>query len=419
MTVRARERDAVLKALRAGVVPLIGQRHIQAGRTAELAALTGDIERVVVGGSAVRIVIGEHGAGKTFLLHLARSVALDKRLVTLHADITADHRLHSEEGQARALYTELARSMATRARPTGGALAAVVERFLSTALDEARQAGTDPGEAIRERLAHLEARPGGHDFAEVVGAYWRGHDTGDEHLKSAALRWLRAEYPTAAEARSALGVRSIIGDSTVLDHLALMSRFVRLAGYGGVLVFLDELVNLFRLASPEARDANYEQILSIIIGGVPHLGFMFGGTPEFLMDGHSGLFSHVPLRRRLGARAFTEPGLMDHAGPVDNGGPVLRLAALTAEELYVALAKIRFVYASGEDGRYLVDDDALVAFLHHCFGRVGEWYFRMPRATFKAFCDLLAVLERDSGASWRRLLPGVDLSAEEEDDRPV
>ncbi|MBT2235288.1 ATP-binding protein [Nonomuraea sp. NEAU-A123] len=413
MTVRARERDALLKALRAGGVPLIGQHHIQAGRTAELAALTADVERVVVGGSAVRFVIGEHGAGKTFLLHLARSLALEKRLVTMHADITAEHLLHSDDGRARALYTELARSMSTRGRPTGGALAGLVERFLSTALDEARQAGTDPALAIGERLAHLATRPGGHDFAEVIGAYWRGHDTGDEHLKSAALRWLRAEYPTAAEARSALGVRSIIDDATVHDHLALMSRFVRLAGYGGLLVCLDEMVNLYTLTDALARDANYDQILGIVSSGVPHLGFAFGGTPDFLRDGHSGLFSHPALRRRLGAAAFAE------VGPVDRSGPVLRLAALTAEEVYVVLAKIRFVYASGEGGRYLVDDDALVAFMHHCFGRVGETYFRRPRTTFKAFCDLLAVLERDAGESWRRLLPGVDLSAEEIDDRPA
>jgi hypothetical protein len=403
VTVRARERDALLTALRAGVVPLLGQHHVQAGRAAELEVLSADIDQLVAGGSSVRFVIGEPGAGKTFLLHLARSAALDRRLVTMHADVTAEQRLHSTEGHARALYTELIRSLATRARPTGGALAAVVERFL----DEAREPGADPVQAIRERLAPLEPRPGGHDFIEVVEAYWRGHDLGDEHLKSAALRWLRAEYPTRAEARATLGVRSIIDDSTVHDHLALMSRFVRMAGYGGLLVVLDEMVSLFRLGSPHARDANYEQILGIVNGGVPHLGFLFCGTPEFLHDGHSGLYSHPRLRRRLGAAAFATTKLLEASGSV------LRLEALTADELYVALAKIRFVYASGEGGRYLVDDDALVAFMHHCFGRVGESYVRSPRATVKAFCDLLAVLEKDATESWRRLLPGLDLTIDD------
>ncbi|MGP3929485.1 ATP-binding protein [Nonomuraea sp. KM88] len=294
--IRPRERDALLQSLRAGVVPRIGQRHIQVGREPEVKALVTDIDRISDGGSAVRFVIGEFGAGKTFFLHLVRSVAMEKKLVTAHADLNPDRRLHSSGGQARSLYAELMRNLATRAKPDGGALSSVVERFVSTALAEAQQTGTDPSQVIRARLAHLSEMTGGYDFAEVVGAYWRGHDSGDEQLKSAAVRWLRAEYATKTEARSALGVRTIIDDATVHDHLKLMSRFVRLAGYDGLLVCLDEMVNLYKLASTQARNSNYEQILRILNdtlqGTAAHLGFVFGGTPEFLADSRRGLFSY-------------------------------------------------------------------------------------------------------------------------------
>lgn len=250
--IRPRERDALMQSLRAGVVPRAGQRHIQVGREPEVKALVTDIDRIAGGGSAVRFVIGDFGAGKTFFLHLVRSIALEKKLVTVHADLNPDRRLHSSGGQARGLYAELMRNLATRAKPDGGALSSVVERFISTALAEAQQAGTDPAQIIRMRLAHLAELTGGYDFAEVVGAYWRGHDSGDEQLKSSAVRWLRAEYSTKTEARSALGVRTIIDDSTIHDHLKLMSRFVRLAGYDGLLVCLDEMVNLYKLASTQA-----------------------------------------------------------------------------------------------------------------------------------------------------------------------
>ncbi|MEU8276333.1 ATP-binding protein [Microbispora bryophytorum] len=413
-SIRPRERDALLQSLRAGVVPRVGQRHVQVGRAPEVQALVTDIDRIAGGGSAVRFVIGDFGAGKTFFLHLVRSIALEKKLVTVHADLNPDRRLHSTGGQARSLYAELMRNMATRAKPDGGALSAVVERFVSTALAEAQQVGADPGQVIRTRLAHLAEMTGGYDFAEVVGAYWRGHDTGDEQLKAAAVRWLRAEYSTKTEARSALGVRTIIDDATFHDHLKLMSRFVRLAGYDGMLVCLDEMVNLYKLASTQARNANYEQILRILNdtlqGTAAHLGFVFGGTPEFLTDSRRGLYSYAALQSRLAENSFARDGLVDYSGPV------LRLTALTPEDLYVLLTKIRHIHAFGDPSRHLLSDDALPAFMHHCSSRVGDAYFRTPRTTIKAFCDLLAVLEQNPEADWRRILPSVELDQENNPD---
>ncbi|WP_283137471.1 ATP-binding protein [Rhizohabitans arisaemae] len=408
--IRPRERDALIQSLRAGVVPRLGQWHVQVGRSAEVQALVTDIDRLGHGGSAVRFVIGDFGAGKTFFLHLVRSIALERRLVTVHADLTPDRRLHSTKGQARSLYAEMMRNMATRAKPDGGALSAVVERFVSTALEEAQRTGTNPGQVIRARLAHLAEMTGGYDFAEVVAAYWRGHDNGDEQLKSAAVRWLRGEFSTKTDARAALGVRTIVDDATFHDHLKLMSVFVRLAGYEGLLVCLDEMVNLYKLATIQARNSNYEQILRIfndtLQGSARHLGFVFGGTPEFLTDTRRGLYSYAALQSRLAENTFAGGGLVDYSGPV------LRLSSLTQEDLYVLLTKIRHVYALGNPQAYLVPDDGLYAFMQHCASRIGEAYFRTPRMTIKAFCDLLAVIEQNPGVDWRRILSTVDVAQE-------
>lgn len=412
--IRPRERDALLQSLRAGVVPRLGQHHIQVGRVAEIRALLGDIERIADGGSAIRLVVGEYGAGKTFFLHLVRNVAMEKRLVTAHADLNPDRRLHATGGQARGLYAELMRNLATRAKPDGGAMQSVVERFVSTALAEAGTVGSDPAQVIRARLADLSQMTGGYDFAEVIGAYWRGHDLGDEQLKSSAVRWLRGEYGTRTEARQALGVRTIIDDGNVYDQLKLMARFVRLAGFDGLLLCVDELVNLYKLASSQARNSNYEQILRILNdvlqGSASHLGFIFGGTPETLTDTRRGLYSYTALQSRLAENSFASDGL------VDLSGPVIRLTSLTPEDLYVLLTKIRNVYASGDPAAYPVPDEALMAFMQHCSQRVGEAYFRTPRNTIKAFCDLLAILEQNPGVDWRSLLGGVSLVPESNPD---
>ncbi len=408
--IRPRERDAILQSLRAGVVPRTGQQHVQVGRADEVKALLDDIKRIADGGSGIRFVIGEYGSGKTFFLYLIRSIALESKLVTAHADLAPDRRLQATGGQARGLYAELARNVATRTKPDGGALPSVVERFVSTALADAKSRGTGVEAVIQERLAALTELVGGFDFAEVVAAYWRGHDTGNETLKSAAVRWLRGEYGTKTEARAALGVRTIVDDTNVYDQLKLLGRFVRLSGYSGLLVCLDELVNLYKLTSSKSRAANYEQILRVLNdclqGGAEGIGFVLGGTPEFLMDPRRGLYSYQALASRLAENAFAGAGLRDLSGPV------VRLANLTPEDLYVLLGKLRHVHASGDPGKHLVPDDALTAFMQHCSERIGEAYFRTPRNTITAFLNMLAVLEQNPGASWRDLLGKVEVESD-------
>ena len=408
--IRARERDSIVASLRAGVVPGSGQQHVQVGRVAEVRAVVVDITRIAEGGASSRFVIGEYGSGKTFFLHLARSVALEKHLVTMHADLSPGLRLHASAGKARALYAQLTANLATRARPEGGALASVVERFVTQALGEARATGADPEAIIQARLAALTESTAGYDFAQVIARYWRGHDDGDERLKTDAVRWLRGEFTSRADARQALGVRTIVDDATWYDHIKLMSRFVRMAGYDGLLVCLDELVSLAELTSAQARSANYGQILRIFNdssqGSAAYLGFLLGGTPDFLLDSRRGLFSHPALAARLAENRFASGQLVDHSGPV------LRLDNLSPEDIYVLLAKLRHVYAFGDPAAYLVPDEALVGYLRHCASRIGDAYFRTPRETIKGFLDLLALLDQNPGLDWRSVIDAVSLAPE-------
>jgi len=412
--IRPRDRDAVLQSLRAGVVPRVGQQHIQVGRANEVEALVADLERISDGGSAIRFAIGEYGAGKSFFLNLIRSIALEQKLVTVHADFSPDRRLHATGGQARSLYAELMRNLSTRARPDGGAMPSVVERFVTESLNQAREREVNPEVVIRERLAELQELTGGYDFAEVISAYWRGHDTGNEQLKADVVRWLRGEFATRTDARAALGVRTIIDDANFYDHLKLFARFVSLAGFSGLLVSLDEMVNLYKLSNTKARNSNYEQVLRILNdclqGSAAGLGFVFGGTPDMLLDTRRGLYSYSALQTRLAENTFADAGLVDYSGPV------LRLANLAPEDMYVLLTKLRHVFASGDPAQYLVSDDGLTAFMNHCSSRIGDAYFRTPRTTIKEFVNLLAVLDQNPGVEWSDLLERVEISEESNPD---
>ena len=409
--IKRRERDSIVQALRAGVVPRLGLRHIQVGRAREIEELVRDFERIGEGGAAIRFIIGEYGSGKTFFLNLIRLIALEKGMVVLSADMAPDRRLHATGGQSRSLYAEMARNVSTRTKPEGGAMASIVERFASQAVRAAEVSDREPDEVIREKLAHLEELTGGYDFATVIARYWEAFETGDDELKSAVLRWLRAEYTTRTDARKALGVRTIVDDDNVYDQLKLLALFVREAGYKGLVVSLDELVNLYKLASSQARKSNFEQILRILNdvlqGTASHLGFMLGGTPEFLMDTRRGLYSYEALQSRLAENTFARDGL------VDVSGPVIRLANLTPEDMYVLLRNIRRVM-QGENAA--LPNDALTAFMTHCSHRIGDAYFRTPRNTVTAFVNLLSVLEQNPGVDWRTLIGSVDVVKDGGDD---
>jgi hypothetical protein len=405
--IRAKDRDAVVQSLRAGVVPRAGQHLIQVGRTREIETLVSDIDRMADGGSGFRIVIGEYGAGKTFFLNLVRAIALEKKLVVATADLNPDRRLHASGGQARSLYAELMRNVSTRTKPDGGALQGIVEKFISTAHTEAKDTGVSTDSVIRQKLEHLTEMVNGYDFADVIAAYYKGFEQGNEQLKSDAIRWLRGEFTTKTDAKQALGVRTIVDDASVFDQLKLLARFVRLSGFAGLMVSLDELVNLYKLANTQARNANYEQILRILNdslqGAAVGLGFILGGTPEFLMDTRRGLYSYPALQSRLAQNTFATEGLVDFSGPV------VQLASLTPEDFYVLLQKIRHVYAAGDATKYLLPDAALQSFMEHCSRRIGNNYFRTPRTTITSFVNLLAVLEQNPSSQWQELLGGLEV----------
>lgn len=405
-TIKARERDTVIQALRAGVVPRTGQHLIQVGRAREIETLLRDIERIAEGGTGFRLVIGEYGAGKTFFLNLIRAIAMEKRLVTAHADLNPDRRLQASGGQARSLYAELMKNLSTRTKPDGGALSGIVEKFVAQAKTEAKAASRDSQDVIREKLSSLSELVGGYDFAEVIAAYCRGFEEGNDQLKADAIRWLRGEFTTKTDAKAALGVRTFVDDDVFYDQLKLFARFVRLAGFSGLLVCLDEMVNLYKLANAQARNANYEQVLRILNdslqGSAEGLGFVLGGTPEFLLDTRRGLYSYAALQSRLAENTFAA-----QAGLQDFSGPVLRLASLTNEDFFVLLQKLRHVYASGNVSKYLLPDDGLMAFMQHASKRLGEAYFRTPRTTITAFLNLLATIEQHAHANWREMLGAV------------
>lgn len=409
--IRPRERSAIIQSLRAGVTPRIGLEYIQVGRVNEVKALIEDLDNIEQGGSAFRIIIGDFGAGKSFFLQLIRYIALEKGMVVINADMSPDRRLFASNGQARNLYKELARNLATRAHPEGNAMIPLVEKFITEQRRIADAEGKDVERVIKDKLNSLSELVDGYDFAQVIATYWKAYNEGNEDLKNNVIRYLRGEYTSRADARRDLGVRAIVEDNNVYDHIKLLARFVTQAGYKGLLINLDEVVNLYKLPSQRARSSNYEQVLRILNdclqGSAESLGFLLGGTPEFLMDQRKGLYSYEALHSRLAENTFAQI-----ANVVDYHSPILMLQNLSPEEIYVLLCNIRNVFAGGNKDKYILPDEALKAFLEHCSKNIGDAYFRTPRNTIKAFVDLLSIVEQNPDLSWQSLIGNIKIDSE-------
>lgn len=401
------ERDTIMRALGAGLVPRIGLHHLMVGRKRETEAMCRDLELIASGGAAFRLMSGPVGAGKTFLAQMTKQLAEKQDLVVVQADLTVSHRLHGTDGRARNLYAELMSNLSTKALPEGGGLRALMESWISGVHHEVTCRGGSVEQVkqeILQRLRNLKDFVGGNEFAAVLVKYYEGYLEDKPELQDAAIRWLRAEYSTKTEARDALGVRRIMGDADFFNSLKLMAAFCRQAGYRGLLVMLDELSTLtHRLPNAKSRQGSFEVLLTIINqcfqGNVQGLGFLLAGTPGCLRDPDRGLFSYPALRSRLQT--------YDQRGLVDFSGPVIKLQTLGPEELIVLLHNIRRVQALGDEGKFLLSDEAIKSFLDKLYAKLNADYLKNPRDVVRPFVSLLCLMEQNPNEHWQELVTHV------------
>ncbi len=415
-TINRRESAALMNSLTGGVVPRIGLRHIAVGREPEVRAFLQDLQTVEEGGGAFRFVSGQYGSGKTFLLQLIRNNAMDRGFVVLDADLSPERRLTGTQRQGLATFQELMQNFSTRTRPDGGGLESVLQKWISgLQAEEARKHGLSPKDdklidlvsaRIADDLKDLSEMAYGFAFAGVLDAYWRGMKTGDDELKNAALRWLRGEYATKTEARRELPVDRIIDDQNWYDFLKLFAAFVHMAGYQGLLIFIDEGVNLYKIQNSKSRQNNYEKILTMFNdtrqGKAHYIGIFFGGTPQFIRDERRGLYSYEALRSRLADNRFVSQGFADYTAPV------LEISQLSNEELYLLLERLTELHESFYKYKAKVGSKEFQAFLEKARARVGANNLLTPREITRDYLGMLNILHQNPQADFYKLLEQQD-----------
>ena len=392
--------QTVLNSLKGGVVPRIGLPYITVGRKNEIEALLHDVDIIAEGGASFRFIVGRYGSGKSFLLQTIRNYVMDRGFIVADADLSPERRLQGTRGQGLATYRELISNLSTKTKPEGGARTLILDRWISAVQSEAMQeTGLNPDDpalaAATDRkiyavTASVSELVHGFEFAKLLSAYYRAYVSGDDETKAKVVRWFRGEYALKSEAREALGVNMIITDDDWYDYLKLFAAFFRLAGYSGLFLMVDELVNIYKIPNSITRQYNYEKMLTMyndtLQGKAKYLGILMGATPQALEDKRRGIYSYEALRSRLAEGRFSKPGARDLLAPV------IRLEPLTAEEMLVLCEKLAEMHAGLYGYARRVTTEDLVSFIKIEYGRIGADQNITPREVIRDFIELLDLL---------------------------
>ena len=404
--------QTVLNSLKGGVVPRIGLPYITVGRKSEIEALLHDVDIITEGGASFRFIVGRYGSGKSFLLQAIRNYVMDRGFIVADADLSPERRLQGTRGQGLATYRELIGNLSTKTKPEGGALTLLLDRWLSAVQSEAAQetgfAAGEPAlaQAVDKKIhavtSSISELVHGFEFARLLSAYYHAYLDGDDETKAKVVRWFRGEYTLKREAREELGVNIIITDDDWYDYLKLFATFFRLAGYAGMMLMIDELVNIYKIPNAITRQYNYEKMLTMyndtLQGKAKYLGIIMGATPQAIEDKRRGIYSYEALRSRLAEGKFSRPGARDLLAPV------IRLDPLTAEEMLVLCEKLAEMHASLYGYNRKLATKELASFIKVEYGRIGADQNITPREVIRDFIELLDLLYQNPTMSLEELL---------------
>ena len=404
--------QTLINSLKGGVVPRIGLPYITVGRKNEIQALLHDVDIISDGGASFRFIVGRYGSGKSFLLQTIRNHVMDRGFIVADADLSPERRLQGTKGQGLATYRELIGNLSTKTKPEGGALSLILDRWINSVQSIAvAESGLTPGDdsltklvdkKIYEVTSSLSEMVHGFEFARLISAYYHAYVNGDDETKMKIIRWFRGEYSTKRESKEELGVNIIISDDDWYDYLKLFATFFRLAGYVGMMIMIDELVNIYKISNSITRQNNYEKILTMyndtLQGKAKYIGIIMGATPQTIEDKRRGVFSYEALRSRLSEGKFSKPGVRDLLAPV------IRLEALNAEEMLILCEKLTDIHADLYDYEKKLSTNDLAGFVKIEFERVGADLNITPREVIRDFIELLDLMYQHKDMSITDLL---------------
>ncbi|OJG72793.1 biotin carboxylase [Enterococcus quebecensis] len=376
------------------------------GRTEEAKQIMTDLDNIKSGLSVVRFFVGSFGSGKSFIQGFIKQLAFNEKFVVASADFSPERRLYGSEGKAVSIYAELIKNLSTATQPEGNALPKIIDRWINECQKEVlNEMGLDfdaietfevvkaVEEKIKDVVNQLDEFTGGFEFSRILIQYFTGFLQENVELQRCALKWLRGEYGTRTEAKNDLGLREIIADDNWYNYLKVLSQFIKLIGYSGLVVNFDEAINLYKITHVQTREKNYETILKmyndILQGNVEGLYITFSGTNEFLEDERRGLYSYGALKRRLEINQYETDEYRDFEQPV------IRLTPLKNDEVFILLQRLRDIHAAHYSYETTITENEIKNYMIEMYNLPGAEDFLTVGDIIRRFLGALNILQQN------------------------
>lgn len=424
--IKPKEAAEIINALSGGIVPRIGVQHIAVGRDDEINLIMESLEDIKGGLGQMKFWIGDFGAGKSFMFHLVKVIALRQKFVVLSSDFTPEKRLYDNQGRSLSTYRSLVSSMSINTVPDGGALSTILEKWMGMMIDKTCDEyglSEDEVQDIKnwpalERTINTSLHGLNMEcsslFISVLKKFAKAYTSGDEELCNRVLRWLKGEYRTRLEARQDLGVRDVIDDRNWFDMLKNFSRLFVSMGYAGMVLNLDEAINLYKITPSSVRDKNYEKILSIYNdcyqGRCDNILVNIAGTRAFLENTRRGLFSYQALKTRLEVNKYAANGLKDFSQPV------IMLNPLCFEDIFILLTNLRDIYNLRYGCEIEIEEKDIIKYMDIIYQKPGASVFLLPREVIRDFINIMSIIRQNPDADFDNLCSSIEIKDERPDD---
>lgn len=337
-------------ALKNGTVPGDGVEYFCTGREAQMEEINRCFQFAKNGGSTVKFICGEYGAGKTFLLKRAKIEAEKQGFITASVKINQGLRLN----MLNHLYYHIMHNLSLQQR---GDLKAGFEDLFSEKISWLKRCTEYEREAWIRDILRICGKYN-ETFARTFGEYIRAAVRKEEHKTRGIVSWITGEENISYEVKTSFRVTGNVDRLNAMDFLKAFAALIRLMGYAGLVILVDEL----ELAMDERIDLRkkaYENLRYILdecaLGQPESTVFIFAATEEILTDQVKGIPSYQALCQRLGSPADKKNSSLS-----DIKQPLMYLPPFHYENLKELSAKMICMHKELYECRFRISDNSIM-----------------------------------------------------------
>jgi len=263
----------IIAAFRNGVAPNIGLLSISVGRKNLFKDINVQLNEVERGKSKLKFINGAYGSGKTHTLMVLREFAFKNNFASSYITLSPRECPLFDLG---IVYRHIVKGLRTAKCREKPALETIIQDWINRLLT----LGQSNFDYAINKIKTLDP-----DFKSVLICLIESFNKGSWNTADAAIRWIQGDINTKRECKP-LGASSYVCDETSLMMLQNIIFMLRLIGFKGLIILLDEAENIPSISNLGKKKKAYENLWRLINCNLEtsHSFFVYATTPRFFNE---------------------------------------------------------------------------------------------------------------------------------------